>query len=129
MTQNTNIRGRTLSVQKILVNGSEVTPGGDSVGGRAVTSVIETFTGEIYENSHNMADDDAWRFETSTLMLRSGTILISTKGALVGDSSNQRYPKSAGTPLAVEYVDLSKLYFKNATAGQNTKLNIIGVKM
>lgn len=89
----------------------------------------EHFTGDVYENEHTMSDDLKYRFETSELKLRSATILFSTHDALVGDSSNQRYPKSAGTTLSVGYVDLSNLYFKNAGAGQNTKLNIIGVKI
>ena len=89
----------------------------------------EYFTGEIYENEHTMTDDDAYRFESTSLKLRNATILISTYDALIGDSSNQRYPKAAGTSLSVDYIDLSKLYFKNATAGQNTKINIIGARL
>jgi len=89
--------------------------------------VHEHFTGDVYENEHTMTTDAAYRFETTEVKLRSGVVLISTQGALVGDTTNQRYPKSVDTSLPLEYVDLSKLYFKNATAGQNTKINIIGV--
>ena len=89
----------------------------------------EHFTGYIYENEHTMVDDDAYRFESTSLKLRSATILISTYDAMVGDSSNQRYPKTAGTSISVDSVDISTLYFKNAVAGQNTKINIIGVKI
>ena len=95
--------------------------------GEITSEVHEYFTGDVYENEHTMVDDNAYRLEATSLKLRSGVILISTKCALIGDVTNQRYPKSVDTSLPLEYVDLSKLYFKNATAGQNTKINIIGV--
>lgn len=91
--------------------------------------VHEHFTGDVYENEHTMVDDNIYRFEATELKLRSGVILFSTHDALVGDISNQRYPKSAGTTLSIENVDLSKLYIKNAGAGSNTKINIIGDKV
>lgn len=97
--------------------------------GEIATEVFEHFTGEIYENEHTMADDSAYRFESAELKLRGATILVSTYDALIGDSSNQRYPKTAGTSLSVGHVDLSNLYFKNATAGQNTKINIVGARI
>lgn len=89
----------------------------------------EHFTGDVYENEHTAASDAAFRFETTETKLRGAVILVSTHDALIGDSSNQRYQKTYGTTLSVSDVDLSKLYFKNATAGQNTKINIIGVKI
>ena len=97
--------------------------------GKVAYDTHEYFTGDVYENEHTMTDDNAYRFESSSLKLRGAMILISDHDALIGDSSNQRYPKAAGTTLSVGSVDLSKLYFKNATAGQNTKVNIIGVKI
>lgn len=97
--------------------------------GEIAYEVHEYFTGDVYENEHTMANDSAYRFEDTEMKLRDGLILVSTHDALIGDSSNQRYPKTAGTPLAVGDVDLSKLYFKNAGAGNNTKINIIGVKI
>ena len=94
--------------------------------GEITSEVHEYFTGDVYENEHTMADDNAYRFETAEVKLRGAVILVSTHDALIGDSSNQRYPKNAGTSLSVGDVDLAELYFKNATAGQNTKINIIG---
>jgi len=97
--------------------------------GEIASEVHEHFTGEVYENEHTAASDAAFRFESTEVKLRGAVILVSTHDALIGDSSNQRYPKTAGTSLAVSDVDLSDLYFKNATAGQNTKINIIGVEL
>jgi len=97
--------------------------------GEIASEVHEHFTGEVYENEHTMVDDTAYRFESTEMKLRGAVILVSTHDALIGDSSNQRYPKTSGTSLAVGDVDLAKLYFKNAGAGNNTKINIIGVKI
>jgi hypothetical protein len=136
-----------LSIQKIVVGGLDVTPEGTDAGGKdAIYNVIrgalgndvivdtdgrlhivDSFSGDVYENEHTMTTDAKYRFETDEKKLKSGVILVSTKDALVGDDTNQRYPKSAGSTLSIESADLSKLYFKNATAGQNTKINIIGV--
>lgn len=147
MVRNTQTRGRMLSIQKIVVGGLDVTPEGISADGKdAIYNVIrgslgndvlvdtdgrlhivDSFSGDVYENEHTMTTDAIYRFETSEKKLRSGVALISTKDALIGDITNQRYPKSAGSTLSLEYTDLSQLYFKNAAAGQNTKINIIGV--
>jgi len=147
MALNTRTTGRMLSVQKIIVGGLDVTPEGTDADGKdAIYNVIrgasgndvlvdtsgrihvvDNFSGDVYENEHNMTTDAAYRLESSEKQLKSGVVLISTKDALIGDDTNQRYPKSAGSTLSIEYADLSKLYFKNATAGQNTKINIIGV--
>ena len=136
-----------LSIQKIVVGGLDVTPEGISAGGKdAIYNVIrgslgndvlvdtdgrlhivDSFSGDVYENEHTMTTDAIYRFETSEKKLRSGVALISTKDALLGDVTNQRYPKSAGSSMSLDFTDLSKLYFKNASAGQNTKINIIGV--
>ena len=97
--------------------------------GHYAEKVHDEFSGDVYENEHTMVNDSAYRFETSEVKLRGGVILVSTHDALMGDSSNQRYPRSAGTAISVGDVDLSDLYFKNAGAGNNTKINIVGAKI
>jgi hypothetical protein len=114
MAKNTQSTGRMLSIQKIIVGGLDVTPDGVSADGKdAIYNVIrgslgndvlvdtdgrlhivDSFSGDVYENEHTMTTDAVYRFEASEKKLRS---------------------------------DLSQLYFKNAAAGQNTKINIIGV--
>ena len=129
MTHNTNILGRTLSVQKILVGDNEVTPDGESIDDNNTMLISPRFGGAIYENEHTMTNDLPYRFETTATKLRGAVILISDNGVLIGDSSNQRYPKSAGTSLSVDNIDLSTMYFKNASPGNNAKINIIGVRL
>ena len=95
--------------------------------GKFASRVIEGYAGEIYENEHTFASDAAQRFEATTVKLRGAVIHVSTHGIVIGNTTNQRYPVDADDSLAVDRVDLSKLWIKNATAGQNAKINIIGV--
>ena len=99
------------------------------IAGHFAKKVHDEFSGEVYENEHTATTDAAFRFETTEVKLRGAVIMVSTHDTLIGDSSNQRYPKSAGSSLSVGDVDLSDLYFKNAGAGDNTKINIVGVRI
>lgn len=129
MPLNVNAQGRILSVQKIMVGGVESTPSGERIDGKDVMLNSLRFGGDVYESEHTMTDDLPYRFSSTSLKLRGAVILISTYDVLIGDISNQRYPKSAGSSLTVDKLDISTLYFKNAIAGNNTKINIIGVRL
>jgi hypothetical protein len=61
-------------------------------------------------------------------MLRDVAITVSTYAQKFGDASNQRYSVGVGETIYFTMVDISTLYFKNSTAGQNGQVNIIGVK-
>lgn len=97
--------------------------------GKFAKKIHDEFSGELYENEHTAVSDAAFRFETTETKIRGAVVLVSDHGVLIGDSSNQRYPRDADTALSMHDVDLSTVYFKNATAGNNTKINIIGVKI
>ena len=129
MVQNTQTTGRMLSVQKIRIDGSEVTPSGKSIDDENIMLNAIRFGGDVYENEHTMVDDLKYRFESTSLKLADVIIAISLKGVLVGDSSNQRFPQIVGSTFGFTKVDISKLYFKNASAGQNCKVNIIATKV
>jgi len=90
--------------------------------------VMDTFGGVTYENQDTAAADTARRFETTTKKLKDVVIRVSTYNQLFGDSSNQRYPVNAGETVSFSKVDISTLYFKNATAGQNGTVNILGTE-
>lgn len=97
--------------------------------GHFAEMVHDQFSGATYENEHTAVSDAAFRFETTEVKIRGAVILVSDHDVLIGDSSNQRYPRSAGTATSVSGIDLSTIYFKNAGAGDNTKINIIGVRI
>lgn len=96
--------------------------------GHFAEMVHEKFLGTLYENEHTMSGGAAHRFETSELKLRNVLISVSTHGATLGDSSNQRYPIPAGTTLSLWDVDISLMWFRNAIDGQNAKINVIGTR-
>ena len=86
------------------------------------------FGGNIYENENIAGDNTARRFATSTKKLRDVTIQVITYAQLFGNSSNQRYKVEAGETIGFTKVDISTLYFKNATAGQNGTVRLLGVE-
>ena len=56
----------------------------------------------------------------------NGIIYCKTNNALLGDSSNQTFPLNASDSISVERIDLSTIYAKNADAGVNIVLELIG---
>ena len=97
--------------------------------GHFATRVYNAFGGIVYEEEHTLVSDAPARFIATELKLRSGVILVSTHDVLLGDLSTQSFPVAAGETISVSDIDLSQLGFKNAIAGNNAKLNVIGVKV
>ncbi len=85
------------------------------------------YTGTIYENQKTMSADTATRFETTAKKLHSARIFVTGQNMVFGNASNQRLTVAANSYFDLKYFDLSTLYFKNATAGQNGTATIIGV--
>ena len=95
---------------------------------RASIQAIEDLIGlgDVYVNTHTMVDDNAYRFETTTKILYDFVITIKTQDALLGTSAAQTFPLAADASWGGRMIDLSKLYIKNAGAGSNTVVHIIG---
>ena len=89
---------------------------------------VEAFGGAVYENQDTAATDAARRFETATKKLRDVVIRVSGNPQLFGDATNQRLELAVGDTMGFTRVDISTLYFKNKTAGQNGTVNILGVE-
>lgn len=89
---------------------------------------VDAFGGAVYENQDTAAGDTARRFETSAKRLRDVVIRVSGKPQLFGDASNQRLELAVGDSMGFTRVDISTLYFKNKTAGQNGTVSILGVE-
>jgi len=90
-------------------------------------AVEDTGYGSTYRNTATMADDNATRFETSATKLRYAKIKVTTNAMVFGDASTQDWNVAADETLELAKFDLSTLYFKNAGAGSNGTVNIIGV--
>jgi len=97
--------------------------------GTAVIGKVDiNFSGAVYRNSDTAVADTARRFETTAKKLRNVTILVSGKAQLFGTSTTQDYPVNPGDTLSYDYIDISTLYFKNAAAGENGTVYILGVE-
>jgi len=101
--------------------------------GKGKSFVIDTaskafYGGEVYVNSDIATADTARRFETSSKKLKDIIIIVKTHDQLFGDSSGQTYPVGAGETFGITQIDISTLYFKNATAGQNGVVHILAVE-
>ncbi|GAI71072.1 unnamed protein product, partial [marine sediment metagenome] len=86
------------------------------------------YSGQVYENENTATDDNARRFETSSKKLRDVIIQVTTNDQLFGNATNQRYKVTAESTIGITQIDISTLYFKNAAAGQNGTVNILGVE-
>ncbi len=86
-------------------------------------------SGAVYENEFTASDDLKHSFEAASLLLHDVVIQISTNAALFGSTTNQRFERAAGSTYGFTKLDVSTFYFKNKTAGQNTKINIIGTRV
>ena len=82
-----------------------------------------------YVNKDTATDDAARRFETTRVYLRDIIIIVSDYAQLFGDSASQTYPVGVGETIGFTQIDLATLYFKNATAGDNGTVDILGVEM
>lgn len=122
-----NAGNGTITASTIVVT---VTTGASRVSGAAGLGdiyVTEDFTGTAYEEQITATNDNAFRIITTSTKLRDVVIYVSGNNALVGDSANQRLPLNVGETLGISWLDLSTIYFKNATAGNNTTITVLGV--
>jgi len=93
-----------------------------------VWSFILFFRGNVYSKTMTMTDDNPTRFTTSSRKLLDVVIIVETYAMLVGMSGDVVYPVGADDTLGFTKVDISTLYFKNATAGEDGKISILGVE-
>lgn len=87
----------------------------------------DSFSGGTYHKSDTAVADTARRFETTSKKLRDIVIQVATYAQLFGDVTAQAYRVEAGETVGFTKVDVSTLYFKNATAGQNGIVRILAV--
>lgn len=81
----------------------------------------------VYSKTVTLADDNQHALESSPIKLESAYITATVKDVKFGDVNGQYFTQVVGAiPLFLRRLDASKLYFKNAAAGQNGTVNIIG---
>ena len=90
--------------------------------------VATQFGGNIYSKTMTMTDDNATRFEVAAKKLRDVVIIVKTHPMLLGETGVEVYPVGANETIGFTKVDISTLYFKNAGAGNNGVITILGVE-
>lgn len=86
------------------------------------------FTGAAYVNQHTMADDLAYRFETAEKKLSDCIVSVTNYAAVFGDSTGQTFTVAVDGTASLGKLDLSTLYIKNAAAGNNATIDILGTE-
>lgn len=96
----------------------------DTLGG---LKVVDLFRGATYVNSDTATDDNPRRFETTSEKLRDVVIIVKDYAQLFGTVSGQTYPVAVDETIGFTKIDISTLYFKNATADEDGTVHILGV--
>jgi len=108
----------------LQVDSLSALPAGTNIIGK----VEDSFGGNVYSKTMTMSDDAATRFETEAKLLRDVVILVETYSMLLGKTGVEVYTVGVGETVGFTKVEISTLYFKNATAGQNGKISILAVE-
>ena len=82
-----------------------------------------------YVNKDTATDDTARRFEATRVYLRDVIIIVEDYAQVFGDSGGQTYPVGVGETIGFTQIDIATLYFKNANAGDDGTVHILGVEM
>jgi hypothetical protein len=82
--------------------------------------------GGVYIDSMTMVDDHAQRFAVHEYILRDVTVSVATQTIVFGNQSRQTFPRADTKELTFQYLDLQYFWFKNAGAGANGTVHIIG---
>lgn len=89
---------------------------------------ISFFKGKVYSKTLTMTDDSLARFESEVKKLRDVVIIVETYAMKLGKIGAIVYPVGANDIVGLTKVDISTLYFENATAGENGKISVLGVE-
>jgi len=93
-----------------------------------IVVILPKFGGKVYSKTMTMVNDNATRFEVTTKKLSDIVILVTTQGMLLGRKGAEVFPMAANTSVGFTQVDISTLYFKNAGAGLNGTITVLGVE-
>jgi len=84
--------------------------------------------GKAYCKSDTAVTDAARRFETAEKKIMNASVQVVTNSQLFGSSGTIEYQIDPGDTKSLGNIDISTLYFKNAVAGQNGTVTILGVE-
>lgn len=78
---------------------------------------------------HTAANDKPFRLISTNLWLRSANIHVVTNSAKYGNLYNQDATVTTNDVPFFDDFNLADLYFKNAGAGSNTTIHLVGIVM
>jgi len=90
---------------------------------------LKDFGGKVYSKQMTMTNDLSQRFETDPKKLRDVLIQVTVQTMLFGKQGTEVYSVAAGVAIGFVCMEISTLFFKNATAGQNGTVTILGVEV
>lgn len=80
----------------------------------------------VYCKTMTMTDNGIHALESSPKKLKYAYITVTVQNMKFGNQVTQDYPIAAGASIPMTDLDISKLYFKNAAAGANGTVTVIG---
>jgi len=79
---------------------------------------------------HTATDDNKFKLVSEKMLLADVAVSCQSNDAYFGDHNNQLFEMNVGDVYTFDsIVDVDDLFFKNKTAGSNTKIVITGVKV
>ncbi len=99
----------------------------EGINGRPLEQLL-SYSGKIYSKTLTMTNDLSARFETTPKKLNDVVIAVATQSMKLGSFDNEVYTVTAGSTVGFTKVEISTLFFKNATAGLNGAISILGVE-
>ena len=85
------------------------------------------FGGEIYHNFLG-SNDNASRFESTSLLLRDFVISSKIQDMNLGDASNQSFVLAKDSALGGTLLNINSLWFRNSSVGTNGYLAILATR-
>lgn len=83
----------------------------------------------VVSYSHTAGDDLQFRLVDTNIWLSNANIHIVTNNALYGKVNDQPATANAGDILIFDNFNLADLFFRNAGAGANTVIYLVGITM
>lgn len=85
------------------------------------------FGGQVYQN-YSGGNNNASRFESTSILLRDFVIKCTTQDMNLGDSANQSFVLITDAAWGGIKIDLNSLWFKNSSTDTDGYLSILGVR-
>jgi hypothetical protein len=87
------------------------------------------YTQNVFTAKHTATDDNKFKLAIMPTWLSECNIHVSSNDCKYGDRNEQDAEIKSGDVASFRILNLAEIYFKNATAGSNTVVTIVGTLM